>query len=246
MAARHNFKASAIKKSIEAAASEGALEVMVQTQTEMQKMVSQPGRGRVYAKSAAGARRLDPFMSVTIGTTGKQLAAMKTLMDHPVVTLKQKKNGKGVVRRKKKFSVVDAIGKEAARDRMEARKYHAMRHGVKLNDAQIAQILRGNGKRSFANLGDAGLHRASAPGQPPTVRTGRLRRSIQMARPSRTQKGAAKGWRITLRLLYAPYLEDGTKRMEARPFVKPTLNLMRPRARGIIADRIRSAGFNVQ
>lgn len=245
MAARHNFRAAQVRKAIETAASEGALEVMVQTQTEMQQMVSQPGRGRVYAKGSAGARRLDPFMSVTIGSTGKQLAAMKNLMDNPIIIEKQRKGKLEKVRRKKKFSVVDAIGKDAAKARMEARKYHAMRHGVKLNDAQIAQILKGKGKKSFANLGEAGLHRASAPGQPPTVRTGRLRRSIQMARPQRMQRGSLKGWRITLRLLYAPYLEDGTTQMEARPFVKPTLNLMRGRANGIIADRIRAAGFGV-
>ena len=64
------------------------------------------------------------------------------------------------------------------------------------------------------------IHRASAPGQPPAVDTGRLRASI-------THEMQTEGQRVTARVgtnvEYAKELEFGTRRIAARPFLRPIL-----------------------
>jgi len=216
----------------DAAIYEGTLEAMVETQTEMQKMVSQPGTGRVYAKTAGGARRLDRFMAEDVGLNKD--AAQK-------VAVARWWHGETKTRRK--FNIKKALDEQTVKRRARTRKYVAMRKGFNLSDQEIAGLIAS--KKGARNLGDVGLHRASAPGQPPTVRLGGLRRAIQVARPRR-KSGTLKGWQITLRNKYAKWLEDGTDRMEARPYVKPTLDIMRNRAPYIIRNRIRLAGFTVE
>jgi HK97 gp10 family phage protein len=55
----------------------------------------------------------------------------------------------------------------------------------------------------------------SSPGEPPHVQTGALRASIRVEnRGSFTQA-------ITTSVDYAPYLEYGTRKMSARPFMGP-------------------------
>lgn len=58
------------------------------------------------------------------------------------------------------------------------------------------------------------------PGQKPAVRTGRLRGSITW-RLGRDPLGLYAD--IGSSVLYAPYLEFGTSRMEARPYLRPAL-----------------------
>ncbi|MBK9316909.1 MAG: hypothetical protein IPM55_22085 [Acidobacteria bacterium] len=62
------------------------------------------------------------------------------------------------------------------------------------------------------------LHQASAPGEAPAILTGFLANSILTSFPSQTT-GV-----ITIGAEYAEYLERGTSRMAARPFVEPALN----------------------
>ncbi len=62
------------------------------------------------------------------------------------------------------------------------------------------------------------MHRASAPGEPPAVLSGALIRSIQ------TEFGPLWGSIVTDRE-YGPYLEDGTSRMAARPWMEPAIAL---------------------
>lgn len=61
-------------------------------------------------------------------------------------------------------------------------------------------------------------HQASAPGQAPAILTGFLTNSILTDFPRATE-GV-----ITIGAEYAEYLERGTRRMAARPFVKPALS----------------------
>jgi hypothetical protein len=75
---------------------------------------------------------------------------------------------------------------------------------------------RGHGRRGGV------MHRASAPGQPPAVDTGRLRASIthQVGGPVyNSQVGIALYVRVGTGVAYARYLEFGTSRMAARPFL---------------------------
>lgn len=71
-------------------------------------------------------------------------------------------------------------------------------------------------------------HRASSPGDPPAVDTGRLRGSIRvvdMSGPARVHV------RVGTNVKYAPMLEYGTRRMAARPFMQPALGMAKPAMR---------------
>jgi HK97 gp10 family phage protein len=67
-----------------------------------------------------------------------------------------------------------------------------------------------------------GRHRASAPGETPAVETGNLVNSIntQLASSSDTNATAEVGTGVE----YAEFLEFGTSRMEARPFMRPAID----------------------
>lgn len=58
---------------------------------------------------------------------------------------------------------------------------------------------------------------ASSAGQPPAVRSGHLDASIELIPDGRT------GRIIHVKAAYASYLEYGTSRMAARPFMRPAL-----------------------
>jgi len=236
MPARSNFNANRMARQISVAASQGALEALVETQTQMQQMLSRPGTGRIYAKTAGGARRLDQFLGDDVGLNKENRQRMSTARQMHAAF-----KGRG------RLKTADVLGPEAAARQRRTRTIVAMRRGVDLTEAQIAGLLMRRGKKgNFANLGEAGLHRASAPGQPPAVRTGRLRRSVQMARPRRVNKGMLQGWGIGIRLKYAKWLEDGTDNMKARPYVEPTMKMMEPIVPKIVANRIRLAGFGAR
>lgn len=66
-------------------------------------------------------------------------------------------------------------------------------------------------------------HQASAPGDAPAVNTGRLRQSITALRISPLH------WRVGTNVDYALYLEFGTRRMAARPFLRPAADKERER-----------------
>lgn len=79
------------------------------------------------------------------------------------------------------------------------------------------------------------VHQASAPGEPPAVLEGRLRSSYNW----RTGQDA-KGFFVEVgtNVEYAPFLEFGTVKMEARPHVRPAVEGLRTRITAAIADGI--------
>lgn len=82
---------------------------------------------------------------------------------------------------------------------------------------------RGYGRRR--NARERGYHRASAPGFPPAADTGTLRRSWQTGYPQNyldrqhVRDKIRPRVRLGTRVLYARWLQYGTSRMAARPYV---------------------------
>jgi hypothetical protein len=114
---------------------------------------------------------------------------------------------------------------------------------------RLYRVNKGRGKRA-RNLRESGFHRASAPGQPPAVNTNRLRGSWSIAIKSgkdllpgyntRIIRGKGMlGYEMGSSVVYAPMLEYGTRRMKARPYIKPTLPLVAKKLPNIFATAMR-------
>jgi len=89
------------------------------------------------------------------------------------------------------------------------------------NMQTAAYFLEGEIKKSMKAGGGRGKsHIPAPPGEPPHVDTGRLRRSITHEIEV-TDKGVIG--RIGTNVDYGRYLELGTSRMKARPFLRPGL-----------------------
>lgn len=66
------------------------------------------------------------------------------------------------------------------------------------------------------------VHQASKAGETPASDTGTLLKSIY------SEKEREMTWTVGSRLVYALYLEFGTRRMGARPFFRPAVERIRP------------------
>jgi HK97 gp10 family phage protein len=73
----------------------------------------------------------------------------------------------------------------------------------------------------------------SKPGEPPHVQTGRLRQSIQPS-PARVTGTVIEG-EVSTNVEYAPGLEYGTRKMAARPFMRPALAENEKRLKSILS-----------
>lgn len=106
--------------------------------------------------------------------------------------------------------------------------------------ASLLRSMRSGGNRMKLSVG---FYKASAPGEPPAVRTGHLRRSWQTAFDSPTKEQSGNKYKLTVgsNLNYARYLEFGTSKIKARPYVRPVVARMRPKAVGIVNDFIAKA-----
>jgi phage gpG-like protein len=105
-------------------------------------------------------------------------------------------------------------------------------------DKELADIVRGTAQNvrthaiksiqrgpktgiTYEKIDPKRTHRASAPGEAPATDTGRLANSL---------RADIQGVRATVftNLEYAPFLEFGTRKMAARPFLFPALEKERP------------------
>jgi hypothetical protein len=83
---------------------------------------------------------------------------------------------------------------------------------------------------------DGRLHRASAPGEPPAVDTGKLINSFETI----FRRGGTEA-EIRNEVPYAIYLEKGTKRMKKRPYAKPACVDMGPLFVASLKRRLQAA-----
>lgn len=90
--------------------------------------------------------------------------------------------------------------------------------GLIVQNAARVSILNGPKTGALYNPRGKVQHQASAPGEAPASDTGRLVNSIV----SRVDETALVA-NITAGTEYAPYLEFGTRKMAARPFLNPAL-----------------------
>ena len=138
----------------------------------------------------------------------------------------------------------------SAADIMSA-NIEGIERGLKIAMVELQIELRerlskvGTGAGYFGGSKGKGYFRTrSAPGEPPAVDTGTLRNSVQ----SKPQYIAGTGMTsIVLTGLVAGvnkdariprWLEYGTSRMKARPFIAPSLEAIRPSVAGTISDQM--------
>ena len=102
---------------------------------------------------------------------------------------------------------------------------------------KAADILRNEMILSIEEISQGrvyGGHTASKPGDAPNTDTGRLVSSIQKKAISPTEMEVG-----SYNLEYAKYLELGTSRMEARPFVQPAFDKHKENIKKVIEDNLK-------
>lgn len=88
--------------------------------------------------------------------------------------------------------------------------------------------------RTYRVPGTKKTYTASAPGEPPAVMTGQLRSSIKYRIVGELQ--VLRG-EVGSELKKAPMLEFGTRKMAARPFLRPTFQEELPEIKNILSRR---------
>jgi HK97 gp10 family phage protein len=92
---------------------------------------------------------------------------------------------------------------------------------VDLAAVELQRLMKLQLSHAGAGRQHAGLrYKSSAPGDSPAVQTGHLRRSVQIDRKDVAMLRA----RVGTDLMYGLYLEVGTRKMQARPWVRPAIN----------------------
>jgi hypothetical protein len=82
----------------------------------------------------------------------------------------------------------------------------------------VAGIQSGGGGRVYQKSNPTRTHRASAPGDYPATDTGRLVSSVRMILPTASSVAGEVGTSVK----YGAWLEFGTSRMAARPWLLPS------------------------
>ncbi len=119
-------------------------------------------------------------------------------------------------------------------------KSRAFRAANELRSSAIF-VLKGDrsGRTYRVPFTNAAKYRASAPGEAPAQRSGNLRMSWRPQAESENT-GIGKGFTvnpaITSDVKYAPWLQEGTPKMAARPFREPIINHAAPRIEQIFKE----------
>ena len=117
----------------------------------------------------------------------------------------------------------------------------AVRAGRALENAATENVLKGQGSgRIYKRKNMSTFHQASAPGQPPVPDTDALRSSFRSVENSVSSGGLSIRIAIETDKHYAGYLEHGTSKMAARPYVEKIKQQAEPEITAIF-----SAPYNV-
>lgn len=92
---------------------------------------------------------------------------------------------------------------------------------VGFNAAGALVFTKGKRIGQFAPKHGKGRHVASAPGEPPAVDFGNLRGSIAW-------EWVGQNVRVGTNVIYGPWLEFGTARVLPRPFMRPSVEKLKP------------------
>lgn len=116
-------------------------------------------------------------------------------------------------------------------------KSRAFRAANELRNSALT-VLRGKRSgRVYKRPFSKSKYTASAPGEPPAMRTGNLRMSWRPQSASeRIGNTVTIKPAITTEVKYAPYLEEGTDRMAPRPFEDPIIEKAMPRISQIFKE----------
>lgn len=120
--------------------------------------------------------------------------------------------------------------------RGEARK--ALGQRGFLSRAEASAFLRSRRTSGLRNMSlrRLGFHKASAPGEPPAADTGDLRRSWQAGfrAPRPVQSGQSRRIVVGSNKRYARRLEFGGGAIAARPYLRPSCDIVRPDASAVV------------
>ena len=92
-----------------------------------------------------------------------------------------------------------------------------VRKAAKYAQRKMQNKLEGEGTGRIYSRPGGGTYQASSPGEPPAERTGALLRSL------RRQRMGLLTYRVGTELDYGRYLEYGTERIEARPWLRSSI-----------------------
>lgn len=105
---------------------------------------------------------------------------------------------------------------------------------------EMIKSMRDTPKTGRAYKRGSKVHIASSPGNPPAIDTVELLRSIVVdVKSEGIEVGALIG------APYAPFLEEGTSRMEPRPFLIPALDKLTPQINNDLLKAISESTKNV-
>ena len=107
--------------------------------------------------------------------------------------------------------------------------------GVNLLRNAALEVLGQNGSGRVYRNG----HVASAPGQPPAPDTGNLRRNWRQrvyAHGNGKGNGVTVHMQISSQMFYSVFLENGTRKMAARPFHEPIKTKARPQIAALFSS----------
>lgn len=212
----YRFDTAKMASALSTGIDRGLRAIMVTLGLEVKQMLSKPGHGRVYVRKSAGAK--SSYLGFNKGALKKALGAESL---RRLVVGKRSKDGQSSILQ----------GRFASISRADA--------------AAIIRQNRMDGKRN-RSLRSMGFHKASAPGEPPAVDTGNLRRSWQTGfGAARSAPVLATPGRRTLRVgssaKYARRLEVGSGALKPRPYLAPSVKIVQPRAYAIMHQYVMAA-----